>query len=337
MMLKESLAAFQNNSRAASIGKSSVETIDDNAFILRPRRRASPETGRDIDLVVMAISHGNEYGGIPAINAICEHVRAGLIDLEISVGFILGNVEATLQDKRFVQKDLNRSFGLDLTEAIEDRRARQIEQLLKRARFFLDLHQTIEPSDSPFFVFDYTEKSLRFAQAISASLPIVTHWGRSFSETRGQTGYEFMNQQGGAGLCIEIGQKGFDAYPVAAGIRFCLDTLAAVRRLSGGEGHIALPAASNPIYTWGDIVPYPAGDVALDPGWRNFQKVERGQRVGVHDGREMLSSHGGLMLFPKYPRSGNEQRPPELYRLLRKTSVSELGKGDCLVPASTAS
>jgi succinylglutamate desuccinylase len=318
------------------IGKAFVESIDDTAFVLRPRVAFSRKGGRDIDLVVMAISHGNEYGGLPVVNAVCEHVRTGLIDPEISIGFILGNVEAALQDKRFVQKDLNRSFGLGLDEAIEDKRARQVEQLLKRARFFLDLHQTIEPSDSPFFVFNYTEKSLQFAQAISSSLPIVTHWGRPFSETKGCTAYEFMNQQEGAGLCIELGQNGFDFYPIAAGIQFCLDTIAAVKRLSKQEGHAAVNNAGNPIYTWGDIVPYPAGDVALDAGWRNFQKVERGQRVGLHNGREMLASQEGLILFPKYPKSKSEQRPPELYRLLRKTSFSELGKGDCLAPASTA-
>ncbi|HEY0523712.1 MAG TPA: succinylglutamate desuccinylase/aspartoacylase family protein [Stellaceae bacterium] len=334
-MLDENLAIFYENSRLKQMGASAVDAIDDKAFVLRPPASIPRGNSRDVDLVFMALNHGNEYGGLPVVNAVCDYIRKGTISPRIAIGFILGNVDAAINGRRFIERDMNRSFNRGVAETVEDRRAREVEKLLKRTQYFVDLHQTIEPSELPFFVFTYQESSLRFAQAIAPNLPVVTHWGRPFSSADDSfTSDEFVNRCGGVGLSIELGQKGFGVYQIAAGIKVCLDAITAVTAaLADGAEFPLVGEAANPIYTWGDVVPYPAGRVVLDGGLTNFQPIRQGQRLGLHEGKPILAAKAGLMLFPKYVRSESEPRPAELYRLLRRPSLSELGRGDCLVPA----
>jgi succinylglutamate desuccinylase len=333
-MLEENLARFHRNSRLRDIGASLVEPVDDHGFVLRPPA-AVLRKDADVDLVFMALTHGNESGGLLVINAICDYIAKGLVRPTIAVGFILANVAAAIERRRFLDRDLNRSFGRDGGQALEHRRAREIEKLLRRARYLVDLHQTIEPSDLPFFVFAYQESSARFATAISPELPLVTHWGRPFSNAdESCTSDEFMNRHGGIGLGIELGQKGFGIYQIAAGIKICLDAIAAVAERAAGREFPRIRDAANPIYTWSDIVSYPSGRVLLEEGLRNFQPMKPGQRLGWRDDEPILASRAGLLLFPKYVRSDSEPRPAELYRLLRRVTPDELGKGDCMAPAA---
>lgn len=178
---QEQLAIFDRYSQRGAIGSSRVERTDEHAFALRPEDRPDRDGERDLQVVFMALTHGDESSGLAVINALCDFIERGILTLSCAVGFILANVDAAVKGKRFIDRDLNRSFGRDATEAAEDRRAKEIENILRRTRHLVDLHQTIEPSDSPFFVFAYTERNLRLATAISRELPIVTHWGRPFS------------------------------------------------------------------------------------------------------------------------------------------------------------
>ncbi|MBN3817877.1 succinylglutamate desuccinylase, partial [Paraburkholderia sp. Se-20369] len=282
----------------------------------------------------IALTHGNEYAGLPALNALCRYFAAGVLAPAASIGFLLGNVDAARRGTRFVERDLNRTFGRSQRDTVDDRRARDMEPVMARARYSLDLHQTIEPSEAPFFVFNYMASSLQLAHVISQDTPVVTHWGRPFSATTagGCTSDEFIQQAGGVALSIELGQKGFGLYQIAAGVRVCLETIAAIDGVLRGAPLPAVQACANPIYTWAHIVPYPDGDVRLDAGLRNFQPIRAGERLGMHDGAPIVADESGLLLFPKYRRSESEPKPGELYRLLRQPALSELGKGDCLVP-----
>ncbi|HSK41431.1 MAG TPA: succinylglutamate desuccinylase/aspartoacylase family protein, partial [Arenibaculum sp.] len=205
------------------------------------------------------------------------------------------------------------------------RRAREIERLLERTRFCVDLHQTIEPCGTPFFIFAYDEHHLRFAQSIATDLPVVTYRGNQFSTLNtGLTLYEFVARIGGVGIGVELGQKGFGFYSEAVGLKVALGAIATMKALAAGNDLPELSGTANPLYPWQAVVPYPEGNVALDDGLFNFQAITRGQRLGMDGDQPIVAPASGALLFPKYVRSPDEPRPPELYRLMRRVYLADL-------------
>jgi len=329
-MLQAELDRFFRTRDRARLGAASVEPLDEHGFVLRPDGAPGPGgDGRDIDLVVLALVHGDEYGGLPVINALCRLIETGALTPGLTIAFVLGNVPAAHAGRRFLERDLNRSFARTDTETAEDRRARQIEPVLRRTRFVVDLHQTIEPCHTPFFIFAFTEANLGFCQSISTTLPAVTHKGATYWETtKGLTLFEYVVHVGAIGTAVELGQKGFGFYDESAGLAVTTGAIATLRGLADGAAPPAPSDDANPLYTWQAIVPYPEGEVALEEGLVNFQPIRQGQRLGRVDGAPIEAPSDGALLFPKYARTPGEPKPSELYRLMRRIPLAELTAGD---------
>jgi succinylglutamate desuccinylase len=287
--------------------------------------------GGTINLSITAIIHGNEVGGLPVVTKILDQILTGEIKLKSTIGIALGNIEAAREGRRFLDRDLNRSFGMgSLSESREGQRARQLQQLLRQSRYLLDIHQTREPSRTPFFIFPWARRSFDFARMISKELPIVTHWGGSFSQD-GMCSDEYVNAKGGTGITIELGQCGFDPEQVEVGFSSTLHALHAtgsadVQQLSA----LRVPKEfTGSIYTWNGMIPYPKiGDVTLMPGFENFQTLVAGTLVARHNDQEITAPVGGRILFPKYVRPGTPDaegpRPAELCRIMKTITSEEL-------------
>ena len=65
---------------------------------------------RGTHIVVGSIVHGNEVGSLPAIVEVAERLAAGDIDYGGRMTFFLGNPEASRENVRFLESDLNRVF-----------------------------------------------------------------------------------------------------------------------------------------------------------------------------------------------------------------------------------
>ena len=245
------------------------------------------------------------------------------------MAFILGNPWAARENKRFLERDLNRSFALQDSGSREGRRARELTAVLKDTAYIVDFHQTSRPSERPFFIFPYNERSYRFAREIGPRHTIVTHWGKPFS-AEGMCSDEFVNSQGGTGISLESA-IGFDPYQIAVGVEASLWAIKAVGEArSGGEAFSRRRLDAAPqLYTWADIVAWPAdGLVDLDEGWSNFKDVGAGQRLGAVGGKPLNARVSGKILFPKYLTREQQQellsRPTELCRIMRPISEAEL-------------
>lgn len=319
--VERELVAFENAPRARSAANLVVEKPFDHAWVLRPKS-ASPET---IGLTVCGIIHGNEVAGLPILNALLRDVLTGHASLEIPIALILGNPPAACQNRRFLERDLNRSFSRAHPATWEERRARDIEKVLARTAFLLDLHQTSEPSETPFFIFPYSAQGYRFARAVAPQLPVVTHWGAPFSKD-GQCTDEYVNARGGAGITLELGQNGMRDEAIAAGLAAARQALAVVTRKLAGE-ELPRPAGTPNLYTWGEILPFPAsGGNPLRPGWYNFKAVRKGEVLGETPEGTLVSPLDGRILFPKYVRDAAAARPAELCRILKPVREEELGR-----------
>ncbi len=330
--VERELAVFERRADAARLGRGRVERIDPHMFVVRPAAADGPH----IDLLLTALVHGNEVGGMLVLNALCTLLESTVVAPPISIGMALCNPDAARHGVRQLERDMNRTFGRTETTTIEDRRARVVESAMRRARYCVDLHQTIEPSYTPFLVFRYDPHKLRFAQGIFPGVPIVTHWGgQPFSATPGGGVMvdEFVHCHGGVAVGVELGQKGDDPVQIAAGLGLCLRAIALVAAAAGDRNALPPPSeTANPLYTWRDIVPYPETQVRLHPGLVNFQAIEAGQELGRLPGGPLRASACGYLMVPKYVHSEREPKPAELYRLLRRTHLGELGQGECLRP-----
>lgn len=309
-----------------------VEELGEHIVVLKPKHRTHVSSPRDVHLTLLGLVHGVEVAGLAVVCAFMTKLVDGDITLEEPVGVALGNVPAAKLGVRFVERDLNRSFGRASQETAEDRRAGEIEVLLNRTKYMVDFHQVKRPTASPFWIFPHHKEGFSFARNIAPEVPIVTHWGTSFSND-GQCSDEFLMKKGGTGVTIELGQNGWDNEQISLGLRIAEAALGETRVRIGDEtrGSQSKSHSKAPVYTWAAVVPYPqTGKPVLDPDWTNFASVEAGQRLGSFEGKDVKAPVSGWLLFPKYPDPRQDgtygESPPaaELVRIMRQVSESEL-------------
>lgn len=300
-----------------------MQKIQAFAYVWHPPRLL-PRLSKPIGLTLQAITHGNELGGIEVLLECIRLIKGRILQAEFPIAFILGNADAALADRRFVKRDLNRSFGRGSREDLEDARARVLEPILQDSAFFLDYHQTIEPSLQPFFIFPYTPRCLDFASALHESIPIITHWGQPFSKD-GMCTDEFVNHKGGVGITLELGQKGFDIYHTAVGVQTALAAVHYAHCQLSGEPLQKVSRLGADLYTWKAVIPYEDG-MMLKEGLFNFQVIKKGDRLGIKGSEPIAAPNDGWLLFPKYMRDPGAPAPKEIYRIVKKISPDQLGQ-----------
>lgn len=301
-----------------------VESYAPYAYQIRPQTAQGFDEGLAA-ITLMAITHGNEFAGIGVLTRLAKLLLGDQLWFPYPVNLILGNPEAARAGKRYLEHDLNRAFlAPENASTLEHDRAREISSLLESSRFFLDFHQTIEASASPFFIFPYEPKCYEFARQINVELPIVTHWGKGFSKD-GSCTDEFVNRKGGCGISVELGQKGFDLAQESVGFYLALETLRVVSlRLQNKE--LEIPQEMSPIYTFAEVLPYPDASAQLDEGWYNFKEVTKGQKLGRASEGDIIAPISGPILFPKYRRSDSGHAiPKEICRILKRVEEDALG------------
>ena len=295
-----------------------------------------------IDLSLMAITHGNEVAGLEVLVQTLEGWATNgpsFDDQRFSVGFVLGNLDAALANQRFLESDLNRSFDRSLAPSNkEQQRAKDLEPILRRTKLLLDLHQTIEPTKQPFFIFPYEAKALAWAQQLKPDLAIITHWGGGFSKD-GRCTDEFVNRSGGVGLTLEMGQKGFGQASIDTGLSCVTSALTQLgsanysldaQPITAAQKNLDEKASSSTIYTWAATIPWPSeGLVELKEELTNFQEVKVDEVLGKVGSQEITVPTSGFLMFPKYvpaeiQQHNSQKVPAELCRILRTISPNEL-------------
>ncbi len=313
--IERELANFRSNiNQLSSLGYRVHREIVDGYLI-------EPRAGGELLLTLMALTHGDEVAGLAVLNEVVAFLRAGFVPLRGGVALLLGNCPAALRGKRYVQRDLNRSFaGQSGAVAVdEEQRARSLATVLRRTKFFIDFHQTTERSTGSFAIFPFQKRSLAFAQLVQRERPVVTRFGGSFSQD-GMCSDEFVQRRGNVGITIELGRKGFDPAQIAQGVLVALRALRCVYE----EVNLAEVAITTPLFTFGQVITYPvSGEARLVEGLYNLKKVMRGQHLAVVDGKTIAAENDGVVLFPKY--EFDRQRPPhELCHVLQAVEVKNI-------------
>jgi succinylglutamate desuccinylase len=305
----------------------------------RARRRAGPIDDPYVStygsggahLVIGSVVHGDEVGSLPAVIRVMEAIDAGALTVPGRLTIFLGNPEAALAGRRFLETDLNRMFVPEPPDTLEGRRSRVLRRVLDDADVFIDLHQTILPTTQPFWIFPFQIPGWRWARALgTASVWVTRHPEQNFS-LEGCCADEYVRLAGKPGITIELSQRGLRPEAEARAWATITRALQIAAALADGAPFGPLAEASPEItfYETAHREPFHSGALALRPGLANFLPVEAGELMSAEGTPEIRAPYGGCILFPKYPPRGADGQytgplPGEIYRVIRPLAAHPL-------------
>jgi len=156
--------------------------------------------------------HGNEIVGVEMINILRKELK-----VEVGIVYLVyGNPKAIKQNKRFVEKNLNRCFKKSNKDnTVEDKRAKELMKILDKCDALLDLHSFPNSKGETFAI---CEKKA-FDIASKFDVPVISSgWGKT--EPGATEGYVYDN--GKIGIGIETGSN-YDLDKSLARAKFAVD------------------------------------------------------------------------------------------------------------------
>ncbi len=274
-------------------------------------------------LVAVGSIHGNEPSGQLALERVARRIETLEKMLRGRVYLLAGNVRASAHGVRFLDTDLNRHWTRENirrnTRVSADASTEDTEQcelltkfreILKSARdevYVLDLHST-SAAGVPFATVGDTLRNRHFAQ----KLPVTILLG--IEEQLEGTMLEFLNNEGAVTLGFEAGQhaseEAIDNHEalvmhalISTGILAAEEfpELPSLRRRlesATGKAQLFEVRYREPVSS--------TDGFQMDPGYRNFDHVKRGQRLAVNKHGTISSPEAGSMLMPLYQKLGDD-------------------------------
>lgn len=287
--------------------------------------RVGRRRGRDPLVVVVGGLHGNEPAGVRAAERVLEKLHARSVSLGGEVVFLAGNRTALARGVRFVDRDLNRAWSREAVEArrrgageaetAEDREQAEllevIDELLRSASgavYVLDLHTTSGAGGA----FSTTADTLE-NRALALELPVPLVLG--LEELVEGTLHDYLDSRGCITLAFEAGQHDEeDAVTRAEGAIWL--TLAATGLIREAE-EPTIARARKELAREGRRHPRvvemryrhpiaPDDGYRMEPGFRNFQPVHKGQVLGQDRAGTVRAPERGRMLMPLYQAQGED-------------------------------
>ena len=304
-------------------------------------------------VVCIAGIHGNEPAGVLALRKVLELLVKGGIPFKGRLVGIAGNLCALDKEVRFVDCDLNRIWrpaeidGLLAGDTHEDSaNSEELERegLIKVLAeyctgegspvYFLDLHTT-SSSGSPFMTISDTLRNRRF----SSSYPVPKVLG--IEESLDSTMLNYINELGYISIGFEAGRhedpESVDNSEAALWITLslagCIDekgpkvkeSYELLKSASGLEGFFEV------LYRYGIES---ETSFVMEPGFKNFEKIKKGQLLAKSSVREIRSTENGRIFMPLYQKQGVDGffvvREINPFWLGLSSSLRKLGIGSIL-------
>lgn len=271
-------------------------------------------------LWVTAGIHGNEPSGIQALQKVFSELESSRPEIAGTLIGVSGNKRALNQNQRYLDEDLNRTWTEENINGKRKKTHEQkemweiIEELEKypardfTKRYFMDCHTTSSPS-LPYISVQEVNDNDPWAHRFP------TYIIRGFSDLVYGSIDHYLSRTGLTGFAFEAGQH--------------TDTTS----VENHEGMIwlALKEACgldlNKISCYPDCVEnfsrknapeqqtfkivyrhgLEEGDqFKMEPGFKNFQEIDKGQLLAIQNEREIRSEWNGRIFMPLYQPQGND-------------------------------
>lgn len=149
-------------------------------------------------LAIFCGVHGNEKAGVFAVNKFLNN------NIEIIKGvvyFVFANPKAIVENKRFIDKNLNRCFlNNQEGKSYEELRAKDLMKILESSDGLLDVHASNSPETIPFAI---TDNGFDIVKNMNFEI-IAT----GFDEIEPGATDGYMKNKGKVGICLECGYAG---------------------------------------------------------------------------------------------------------------------------------
>jgi succinylglutamate desuccinylase len=287
-------------------------------------------------LVISAGVHGNEPSGVIALDRVRRYLEAKRVPIKGDFIGMAGNLKALDISERFVDQDLNRSFGKEEVKTIENADGRTLNSEQREAleimkyinslnpkkyinKWFIDCHTTSSES-IPYFSVGDAGGSLTFAHRF----PVHSVLG--FSDLIPTTMDHWLRNQGFNGFTLEAGQ-----HDELSSVENC-EAVIFMALVNAGcvspddidcYGHCRDVLAKvifedKKIF---NIIHRHAVDsddgFIMEPGFVNFQRVNEGERLARDHNGEINAKRDARVLMPLYQKQGDdgffliEEKKPE--------------------------
>lgn len=280
-------------------------------------------------LVVIGGMHGNEPAGVKGVELLLKMLEVEPITNE-SFEFrgrivgIRGNIQALKQDQRYIDRDLNRCWSMDVIINSTDESVaeyseirdvyRTIQDEIKDYKpesiIVLDLHTT-SSMHGIFALPSETEGAMSIAKSLH--VPVIL----GMTEGLQGTSLHFFNEANlGVPTTTVVFESGQHKDPLSvnraiAGIINCMRSVAMINPKDVQHIHDdilikftrPLPRVAKLVHTH---VIEPGDDFVMNAGYANFSNISRGEWVACDKSGEIHSPYGGRLLMPLYQAQGED-------------------------------
>lgn len=253
--------------------------------------------------LITAGIHGNEVGTLPAFLEFAKNLKIQ----DGCVIMALGNIDALKENKRYLDEDMNRLFSEIDRNTSERKRAGEIKQLIDMADYHLDLHQTIEPTQHPFYLLRPHIRAESFASLLGVTdMAIMTDTKKGVQKGYMTSG-AYAYSKGLLSVTLEVSEKGYfeeATQRTEIGLKNFLDIY--LNELKTDHYLESQQVKGLTKITMKSSEPYNSKKSYLLGGFQNLQFVKKGTHLGVHPDKpeseqNFYAPEDGYLLFPKYP------------------------------------
>lgn len=276
-------------------------------------------------LIAMAGMHGNEPAGITAVDRVLQVLQSSNKHFEGTFVALAGNIEALKHNKRFLNTDLNRIWNEE-----DIRLARNgihpesqpehlaLKNLLDHITGLLDegfeevalidLHTT-SAEQGVFIICPDDETHKKMIRRLH--VPVILNLA---DDLKG-TAIEYFWNRGHTAFAFEGGNhtEKESANKMESAIWLCLEYMGCIRRqeFDNVEYHdqrLIRSTEGLPHFCKLKYHHYiQEGDAfKMEKGFRNFDKVEKGQLLAKDKNGDILCPHDGFVLMPLYQEQGSD-------------------------------
>ncbi|WP_111683235.1 succinylglutamate desuccinylase/aspartoacylase family protein [Winogradskyella tangerina] len=272
-------------------------------------------------IVFFAGIHGNEFAGVDALNSVLSNLDEANISGEI-IG-VYGNIQALKENRRFIEKDLNRLWTTNQLQELKNEK-NPTHELLEQRDIFKFIEGLLASTDRPIYFIDLHTTS-------SQSLPFITindaMINRKFSSCFGipvVLGIEeylegpllsYLNTLGYVSLGFESGQhidpaaiKNCEAFVFLALWHTGILKQPNEEKIQHYES--LLKSATKDINSTFEVVYkyhiQPEEDFKMLNGFESFQYVKKGTHLANSDGKAIYSDYSAKLFMPLYQKTGSD-------------------------------
>lgn len=279
-------------------------------------------------VIALAGIHGNEPSGIEAIQHILEKLEGKKADFHGRFLGIIGNIQALREGKRFIDEDMNRIWFTSILDKI---RRTPIEEIITAERretkkvleiidpilehsdqdhpvIFADMH-TFSAREGLFVISTRDERNIELLSQLR--VPLIF----GIEKALHGTALKYFQNTGNIGFAFETGQHFTEAASknATAGLMCLLaasGSVTATKIEDYARYHDYLTSQTEDLphkveFLYKHIIE-PDDDFEMRPGFKNFDKVKKGQWLATDRHGKILAQRNGFILMPLYQYQGED-------------------------------